>query len=95
MLIRLTIAEFHIERTLRHGLRRQVDRDDQLAMREWMLDMRRVTRQQVEVVDRDRSLAVHPNRPDDRVKRHECDRYVRRMERDAAVARSCSLSGSP
>jgi len=50
-LVRLAIAEFQVERPRRQRGRWQLDRGDQLAVCERMLDLRRVARKQVEVVD--------------------------------------------
>ena len=65
-----------------------VDAQDQLAVRDRVLRVGCIARQQEEVVDRQRAFTAWPEGLHDGVERHERDRDVRGMRGDAVLARA-------
>ena len=87
-LVRLPVAELEVQRAC--GERRGGNSMPTISSpcSSGCSTLRRVARQQVEVVDRDRARAAGPDRLDDRVERHQRDGDVGGMRGDAVLARA-------
>ena len=85
-LIRLAVTELQVDRLAGHRRRGYLDRDDQLAVLQRMLTLRRVTGKQEELVDRDGPFTARPARVHDRIQGDQRDCDIRGMSGDALVA---------
>src|SRR5690242_14985870 len=74
--------------SLRERRRWQIHGDDQLALLEIGIALRRVARQPVEVAHRHRTLTFRAAHAHDGIERRERYRHVRGMHRDAIRARA-------
>ena len=80
------IAHLEIARARGISAVRHLDRDDQLAGVQLVLEVGRGARQPIEALDRQAPLSVRAAQDHDAIERHQCDREIRGVGGDAMVA---------